>query len=343
MGEVGREVDPKGSISRLWEAVWRQPWAMQVRLVMGDALQEAGDAHGELMAVQLALERLPDDDDEGEDAREARDALQVRERHLLKQLRSRLLGRFQPQSATWRAGFLDEVTVHDLSALTALVDCRAAWVLRSLTYMAGLDDFHDLVRRLGDGRGATLEVLKVGGRGACLGCDRRFRAATLFEVMPRLRRLELWSQAPDFHGAIGLRLEHLIIEPSLHEASVLSSLGAAHCPALKSLTISVVESPNALPPALLNSQTLGPLEQLHLDGAFEPEAVRAVLQSPLGATLKKVSVRLPAWQRWPVGELDWRDALDRLELFELLTPHFSPADARRIERLHPIIRVRHTL
>ena len=95
MGEVRVEVSQKRFTEALWQEVWRQPWSMQVRSVLGDALLEAGDLHGELIHVQLALERLPDDDDESEagDLREVRAALMAREQQLLKCLRPLLLAR----------------------------------------------------------------------------------------------------------------------------------------------------------------------------------------------------------------------------------------------------------
>ncbi len=340
MGEVGDSVGPRSSVDQLWEEVWRQPWAMQVRLVLGDALQEAGDAHGELIAVQLALERLPDDDDEGGDSREARDALEARQAQLLLRLKSRLVGRHSLEHLVWRAGFIDSATVHDVSELSSLLEARAAWAIRDLRFLGVLDDFRDLLRRLEDGRAAPLESLRLGDRGEMLGCERAFRVKALFEALPRLRHLELWSASPDFTGVTALRLEHLTVDPSFDEARVLSSLGHAHCPALKSLTLSLVDSDVGLPPALLSSKTLGPIEALTLDGPFEPEAVQRVLTSALGRRVKKLRVRVPTWLRWP-GSVDWGASLERVEAFEVLAPHWSAKAARALEASHAKLRVRH--
>ena len=340
MGVVGDSVSQRGSIDRLWEEVWRQPWAMQVRLVLADALQEAGDAHGELIAVQLALERLPDDDDQGGDRREVRDALELRQQQLMARLKTRLLGRHPPDSLEWRAGFIDSAIVHDLSELSSLLDARAAWALRSLQYLGVLDDFRDLVRRLDDGRAAPLEELRVGDRGELLACERRFRVQPLLEALPRLRHLELWSASPDFTGATALRLEHLTVDPSFDEAAVLSSLGHAHCPALTTLTISLVDSGVELPPALLYSKSLGPLRQVNLDGPLEPEAVRELLESPLARHLHGLLVRVPTWQRWPGEPFECGSWPSRLSKLEIIAPHWSTATARALEGADPRVRVR---
>jgi len=163
----------------------------------------------------------------------------------------------------------------------------------------------------------------------------------LFEALPRLRHLELWSAAPDFTGATALRLEHLTVDPCFDEVAVLSSLGRAQCPALKTLTLSLVDSGGELPAALLESTSLGPLTRVNLDGAFEVDAVRRLLESRLAKHVDSVSVRLPSWLRWPNGSLDWGSSLDRLSALEIIAPHWSPATARALERSSSRIRVRH--
>lgn len=341
MGEVGNAVDRNESISTLWEEVWRQPWAMQVRLVMGDALQESGDAHGELIAVQLALERLPDDDDAGGDTRELRDALEVRQTQLLKQLRARLLGKHEGH-VTWRAGFIDTATVHDVARLSTLIECRAAWVIRSLRFMGNLDDFRDVIRRIDDGRAATLEEFRLGDRGEYFGCERAFKVQPLFDALPRLRHLELWCSRPDFTDVQALRLESLLIDPMLGGGAVLSSLGNANCPSLKSLTIALDDRASELPKPFLEAKGLGAIESLKLDGPFEPEAVKQVLESRVAARVTRLTVHLPDWLRWSPGDASWGDSLNRLERLDVVAPSLSAQMARQLERTHPKLKVRHS-
>lgn len=339
MGGVEKVIDPHGSVEQLWQEAWREPWAMQVRLVLGDALQLAGDAHGELIAVQLALERLPDDDDTSNNTHELRDALVQRQEQLLKRLKVQLLGRHDPGELTWRAGFIDSAVVHDLSGLSSLIECRGAWLLRCLKYRGFIDDFRDLIRRLDDGRATPLEELRVGSRGESLGCGRRFRIKPLFDALPRLRHLELWSASPDFEASIALRLEHLTIAPALEVSAVLESLGRARCPALKTLAIALIDDELKWPRALLDSSTLGPIERLRLDGPFEPQAVRQLMRSRLAAQVTQLSIRLPSWLRWP-AQFEWGDALDKIYQLELVAPHFSATVGRQLERGHSKIRVR---
>ncbi len=341
MGEVSGAVDRKESISTLWEEVWRQPWAMQVRLVMGDALQESGDAHGELIAVQLALERLPDDDDAGGDTRGLRDALEVRQTQLLKQLRARLLGNHEGH-VTWRAGFIDTATVHDVGRLSTLIECRAAWVIRSLRFIGSLDDFRDVIRRIDDGRAATLEEFRLGDRGEYFGCERVFKLQPLFDALPRLRHIELWCSRPDFTDVRALRLESLLIDPMGDGGAVLSSLGDANCPSLKSLTIALDDSASALPVPFLEAKGLGPIEHVKLDGPFEPEAVKQLLESRVASKVTRLTVHLPDWLRWSAHDLRWGAALDRLEQLDLIAPSLSAQAARQLERTHPRLKVRHS-
>jgi hypothetical protein len=241
----------------------------------------------------------------------------------------------------WRAGFIDSARASDLAQLSALVECRAAWVIRELEYLGDLDDFRDLIRRFDDGRATTLETLRFGSRGEFLGCARVFKAKALSEALPRLKHLELWCARPDFRGMNALRLEHLVVDPRSGANEVLMSLGDAKCPALKSLTLALADGPEALPQAFLQTQGLEALEHLTLDGPFETQAVGRLLKARVAAHLKTLTVRLPSWLRWSESDLRVGEAFDRLERVELICAHLSATAARRLERSHPKLKVVH--
>ncbi len=332
------------SIERLWQEVWRTPWSMQARSVLGDALQEAGNEHGELIAVQLALERLPGDDEAADTSSDdvwlVREALELRQTQLLERLRPALLGRFASKKVTWRAGFIDGATVNDVSDLTALLGCRAAWPLRVLRVLAVIDDMGDVIRRLRPGRGATLEELRLGDRGEHFGCERPFAVQPLLDELPRLRLLELWSSVPQFAKAHARSLEALTVDPLFGASDVLEGLSKLSAPALKSLTISLAETVE-WPPSLLGCEQFHSLQHLGLDGPYDAGAVSAALRSRLARSVTKVTLRLPRWVHW----LE-RDDLSRLDLgavreVTVIAPHLSRPAAQRIERRCPRFRVVH--
>ena len=145
-------------------------------------------------------------------------------------------------------------------------------MIRCLRFVGDADDFRDVIRRIDDGRAATLEEFRLGERGEHFGCERGVRVQSLFDALPRLRHLELWRSRPDFTDVQALRLERLLVDPIWGGAAVLASLGRANCPALKSLTIALDDSATGLPRPFLDAQGLGSIERVTLDAAASGSA-----------------------------------------------------------------------
>ena len=123
---------------------------------------------------------------------------------------------------------------------------------------------------------------------------------------------------------------------------MLDGLGRANCPALKSLTIALDDTSTGLPQPFLEAKGLGPIERVKLDGPFEPDAVRQLLESRVAAKVKHLTVHLPNWLRWSAADLRFGDCLDKLEGLELVAPALTAPGARQLEACHSKLRVRHS-
>ncbi|MBL8919926.1 MAG: TIGR02996 domain-containing protein [Myxococcaceae bacterium] len=92
-------MDPNEHVNEMFEAVWAAPHELDRRLVLADALLEAGDPRGEFIALQFETS-----------ARARKRAQKLLDRH-----RRRFLGRLESAifvgTEVWRHGFVVSATV----------------------------------------------------------------------------------------------------------------------------------------------------------------------------------------------------------------------------------------
>jgi predicted DNA-binding WGR domain protein len=257
---------PEAQVDRAHAAVVADPTDPAGYLVLGDQLQAAGDARGELIAVQARLAL------EGEDP-----VLRETETALLKQYRRAFLGDLArletPWDATWFCGFLSELALHAEGFGTQTADLlQSLWddghlgFLQSLR-IDGAPHFDAVMLALRRHGWATLRSVTLGRRTDCSG-RLTHPLGTLLPSMPALRRLSVSADLARFGPLAHDHLEDLAVH--LSNGDALADLDLTALPRLRRFTLGVSTRWAADRRALCAALDV-PLAHLTLDGAASIE------------------------------------------------------------------------
>lgn len=251
-----------------WQAVLASPQDERARRVLADAMIEAGDPHGEFIALQLAPAVDPDAID----------------RHLAKNA-ARLLGseeRLFHWSPRFSRGFIAEAgPIGSAPELERLLSLPIGRLLERLQVELDPADVERAVRESPPGALQEL-VLRVSPerREASLGLR------SLLEALPRLQRLL------DFHATVDLQGAH---SESLRALSLLVGaqvlgLGAAKLPALDTLVLTLPFRRVDLDAAFLEGEVAPKLKTLVLFGALWPSQLQTLAASEVLKRLKRLDL-----------------------------------------------------
>jgi uncharacterized protein (TIGR02996 family) len=190
-----RVARPKGDPAELVARIWEHPDDNELRLVLADALSEAGDPRGELITLQMARS-------EGKADRK----MLARERALLKEHARTFLGPLAAvvslKSAVFERGFLERCEAYANAMAARLQFDHTEWAtVQSVTFTGKGSRISPAMRTLKEARGVELKGLKH-----------------LLETgHPTLERLELSAQSAfSRYVTIARSLEESAALPALH-------------------------------------------------------------------------------------------------------------------------------
>ncbi|MFZ5442733.1 MAG: hypothetical protein ACOZQL_22175 [Myxococcota bacterium] len=264
-----------------WSALLASPDDDAALRVLGDALLDAGDPHGELIQLQLA----PDVDRELVDRHVATHA-------------ARLLGderRLLAWSLSFARGFVFAAgPLIEPAELDALLGLPIAKLLRRLR----LEEVSpQLVERLLAHAPAALEELWLVGAASTRqpGAESTGQPiAPLLATLPHLETLLLQGLRPDFTDARSARLELLFLDA---QAGV-RGLESARLEALRELTVTLPFRQLELPLALLAGEVTPKLRHLSVGGALWPTQLQELAGSALLRQLEVLTLSVGPETGW---------------------------------------------
>lgn len=285
------------SLEQAWAVVLARPEDLDARQVLADAMLEAGDAHGELIELQLARARG--------DAR--RDDIDAREEELLTTHGAALLGDGELRrrlDLRWEAGFVRAVgALGSLESLATLFHAPAGRLVRSLQAADVSAPLTQVAAALGPHAPPTLVELRLARSPAVVApvAD----VAPLLRALPRLERLDVRGLLADFSAVNSAALRMLELGSFVNTEPTLTTLGTARLPALRVLQVVLSDSTPRFPGAFLAAAGFAAVESLALFGYLAPEHLAGLASSPLLARLRRLRLV-------PSAETGWGEELRRL-------------------------------
>lgn len=219
------------SLTDALDAIRADPDDTQRYLVLGDLLSDLGDPRGELIAVQVQLRTAPAD---------RREALQRREKALMKQHREHLLGGggiVALAHPTWVNGYVRAAkTPPSVSALVTLLGHPSATFLQELTLQTPFLPLPDLIDAVARSRHPMLEAVTVNSFDRDQQQLGPIDITELVQALPRLRALDIAADEVMLRKAdSGLADLYLVTRtPSL---GLLNWIAQGHWPKLRSLSL----------------------------------------------------------------------------------------------------------
>lgn len=309
------------ALEQAWSLALARPADLDARQVLADALLEGGSAHGELMRLQLDWRR----------GHPRRADLEAREEELIATHAAALLG-----DATlplrleldWEAGFVSHaLAISATKDLETLFQAPAGKLVRAVQVTDFSRPLATLAATLARHAPPTLTELRVGL--SALAGPTVADVAPLFAALPRLSRLDVTGALADFSSVSSDVLASLDVGSFQGTEPTLTTLGAAHLPALKELQVVLSDASPRFPGSFLAAAGFPAVQELTLLGYLTRGHVEGLAGSPLLARLARLRLL-------PVPETGWDEALrahaarfghlERIEYVDTLDPKAPPPD-----------------
>jgi hypothetical protein len=267
-------------LAAAWAAVLAAPDDDAALGVLGDALLDAGDPHGELIQLQ----------------RSARPARELVDRHVATHAVA-LLGdeaRLISWAPTFALGFLFAAgPLADAAELDALLGLPVGRLVRRLR----LEQLTPaMLERLEARAPVALEELWLSGSATIRGGDRpqALTLGPLLARLPRLATLLVQAERPDFTGAQSASLRSLFVDLQ----AGAEGLETARFEQLGELTLTLPFRQLELPPPILSGALAPALRQLAIGGALWPSQLQALAASQVLRGLEALTLTVEPGTGW---------------------------------------------
>lgn len=308
----------KTPLDQAWAQALAAPDDLQARQVLADALQEAGDPHGELIELQLIT---PADAEEREEARiQVTQLLAMHGAALLGD--ADLAGRLELR---WEGGFVRVAeAVATLGDAETLLRAPAGRLIRSLHFSDLAAPVAQIAAVLARCAPPTLRGLRIGL--APVATPAVHDVAPLFLALPALEQLDVTGLLVDFATVTSGRLARLAVGSTLNAEPALTTLGAADLPALRRLELLLPDQGAHLPGAFLTAHGFRGLEWLWLVGDVTRGTIEALAGSALLARLRQLTLIPGVDPAWSTALRHHAAAYAHLERVELVRVAQGAAD-----------------
>lgn len=298
-------------LAAAWAAVLAAPDDDAALGVLGDALLDAGDPHGELIQLQ----------------RSAQPARELVDRHVATHAVA-LLGdeaRLLSWAPTFARGFLFAAgPLTDAAELDALLSLPIGRLVRRLR----LEQLTPaMLERLEARAPVALEELWLSGSASPQG----LALGPLLARLPRLTTLLVQGARPDLSGARSASLRSLFVDLQ----GGFEGLEAARFERLTELTLTLPFRQLELPPALLRGELTPALRQLALGGALWPSQLQALADSPLLRSLTALTLTVEPGTGWYPVLLQAAERFAHLEQLNLRPDRHHPEWVAALKALLP--------
>ena len=300
-----------------WQAVLAQPQDDQARRVLADAMIEAGDPHGEFIALQLARTVDPDAIDQ----------------HLATNA-ARLLGaeeRLFHWSPRFSRGFITEAG--PLASGVELERLLSLPIGRLVERVQLEIDPTEVVRVVRQSPPVALQELVL--RVAAERRDLVLEVRAILDALPRLQRLLDFHATVDLRGATSEALRAL----SLLVGAQVLGLGEARLPALETLVLTLPFRRIDLEAPFLEGEVAPRLKSLVLFGALWPSQLQTLAASELLKRLKRLDLMTVTDTGWYPVLIRSANAFSHLEQLSVRPDAHHPEWVTTLRTVLPNVRL----
>jgi uncharacterized protein (TIGR02996 family) len=301
-----------------WEAVLEAPDDDRALQVLSDALMERGDAHGELIRLQLS------GDDSGSSEHLAKHATELLGNPLH-------LNTWLPRFAR---GFIVSAVIAQARDLETLIGRPAGRLLRHLEISPlAIEPIERIVEVLASRGPRTLSQLHFASSSHLTG---ELAVAALTSRLTSLQTLVLGSWGASFEGAYSTSLRRL----SINLQNPVRALDEARFPQLASLGLELPFRRLDLPLPLLAGEVAPKLTELSLTGALWPQQLTELSVSALLRGLTRLEISAEAETGWYPTLIETIDSYAHLEKLELVADRHHPEWVDAVKAALPQVTIR---